>query len=259
MINFNKFHRFLRDDKDTLIIKENADEIWCRPRCGSKRISKLPLTVTPELCFLAGIILGDGHLAKTKFKITMEMTSKNIHEIVRDTFSTAFKTEFIVKIKNDKKINRKQRWKIEFKSKVIWLLFNKIFEIPYGKKSDIIRVPKVVFHSNRKCMKHFILGLFLADGGRKGKYVSFTSASEKFIEELNLLLKIVGVGSSISKWKNKKLNKRYFDLLISGNEINKFKELIPKINIKLNARSSRQGYPSLVKGAGSCKVNVAAC
>lgn len=230
-MEISQFIEDLEKDKNILILSRNENKIFCRPVFGSKRLISVPTTVSPELAFLSGIIIGDGHLRKSKFGILIEMTSKHILSIVRKKFKKIFSLKAKIKLINKRK-NKKQSWKIEFKSKVIWLLFNKLFDIPCGKKSGKVGVPKIIYKLENSCIREFVSGLFLADGGTRGERVIFSSASETLINGLLTLLIQIKIKSIKSKWKNSKLNRFFFDLLIK--EKDKFMNILPQTKIKLN-------------------------
>ena len=208
------FVEAINNNKNILVIREAKNHIFCRPKFGSKKIIGIPLSITPNLTFLAGVIMGDGHLRKDKFGISIEMISKTILTLVQQNFEKVFL--FNVKIKRKKeRIGKKQSWKIEFKSKVIWLLFNRLFEIPFGKKTDKIKVPEIIFNSDLICKKCFIEGLFLADGGIKNrKRICFTFSNEEFATGIKKLLEEFDVKGFLSKWMHKNSHKKVFDVII---------------------------------------------
>jgi len=246
MEKFDNLLDSIEKDKEILITKSDNVSIYCRSKRGPKKIVKIPVYLNPSLSFLAGIIIGDGHLSKSGFKITVEMVSKELLEVILDEFQNTFRLNLKLKKDNDRRLNRKQRWIIEFHSKAIWSLFNIVFDIPYGKKSEVVKVPKIISNSTKDCCRNFILGYFLADGGFKKNVIAFCSISKRLIYEVQDLLSNFGISSSVNKFKNKKFNREFFELSIRGGNIDKFINIFPETKIKTKTR----GSPSLVDGAG---------
>lgn len=74
-------------------------------------------------------------------------------------------------------------------SKEICEFFNEKFEVPYGKKSHIIKVPNKIKNSNRSKQVAFLNGCIITDGGiRKNKTLIFHMASKNFVEDLSYLI-----------------------------------------------------------------------
>lgn len=239
--------------KDTEIItKKSHGNLFVRPRRGPKRFVRIPLKNNLELCFLSGIIIGDGHLKKVKFGITIEMTDKQIIKMIKNKFERVFLLKLKMYKIRDKRPNRKVRWLLKFQSKAIWLLFTKVFEIPSGKKSDIVTVPQIILnHSKLECKRQFISGLFLSDGGTSGKRISFTFSNKRLCNEIKQILNQFGISCWISNWIHNISKKRIFNIFISSKiDIKKFKINFPLTKLKL------QGYPSGLRGM---KKSVVSC
>ena len=134
-----------------------------------------------------------------------------------------------------------QTWRIVFESKEILLFLNKVFEIPLGRKSEKVKVPSVIFSSDSNCKKAFIKGLFYSDGSFKKKSMRFSSISENLIDDLKKLFDSLGFDSVKRTYKNKKLNKDYFELFLLTNEAKRFKLELPAISMKQSgSRLARQ-------------------
>lgn len=218
---------------------------------GPKRTIRLPISLTPNLSFLAGAIIGDGHLGKNMhgghtYKILIEMTSKEILEMIRSGVENSFHIVKELRIKRHKTAIRKEVWKLEFQSKVVWLLFNKVFEIPFGKKCNKVKIPRVILKSNQECVKKFITGLFLTDGGISSYAVLFCSLSEKLMSNLHHVLHSLGIQNKVFRFENKRLNKPFFEMFIRKDNIRKFREVLPDTYIRFKERES----DSLVNSVG---------
>lgn len=246
MEKFNNLLESIEKDKEVVITKKDSDCVYCRSKRGPKKIVKIPLYLNPSLSFLAGVIIGDGHLSKDEYKITIEMVSKKILGIILSEFQSTFRINLRLRKDNDKRLNRKQRWIIEFHSKAIWSFFNIVFDIPYGKKSEIVKVPDIILRESEDIIKNFIIGYFLADGCFKSNIIMFSSISRNLIYGVQNLLSCFDISSSVYRFKNKKFDREFFELTIRSENIDKFIRLFPETQIKINQR----GSPSLVDGAG---------
>jgi len=235
---FNEYINEIRKDRFTRIFKLD-DKILCKQITGRKRLITIPLQNSPDLSFLAGIIIGDGYLGSEKRRIQIEMSDKNILEEILKAFYSIFGIKTRLRKVKKQKENYLQTWRIVFESKEISLLFNKIFEIPLGKKSDKVKVPSVIFTSNSECKKSFIRGLFFADGSFKKKTIRFSSSSQKLLEGLQKLFQEMGFQSVKRYYKNKRYNKYYFELFLMTNEAERFKLLLPEIQLKLRESPSQ--------------------
>jgi len=235
MDKFGEFLNLIRNDKNLIITKDNSNEIFCRPKFGSKKIVRIPFNLLSELSFLAGVIVGDGHLTKDgKFRITLDMTNKRLVNFIKLKFNKTFSLDLKLKKKLDKRQNRQTRWKIEFNNKVIWSLFNRLFKIPFGIKSDKVEIPDCI-KEDIECLKMFISGLFLADGDSKNGRISFTCSSEKLFSDIKESLNRFNIFPFTSKWLHKKSKKIIFDVIIGKkDDINIFKNTFPFVFFKLS-------------------------
>ena len=241
---FKEFEKELRNDKFTLAFNFN-NEIYCRQTRGRIRIIKIPLKNSEDLSFLAGLIIGDGHLGKKKKRIQIEMANKEtLYKAVKIFYNVFYIKTRLRKVKKQK-INYSQTWRIVFESKEISLFFKKVFEIPLGKKSHIAKVPSVIFDSNKGCKKSFIKGLFFADGSFKKKTIRFSSRSQKLVDGLFDLFESIGFNAVKRSYKNKVLGSNYFELFLMTREAERFKSEVPDILIKTKPES-----PSLAMAQG---------
>lgn len=236
----------MKTGKNMITLNGNDKDVLIRPKFGSTRIVNLPHKITPEICFLAGSIIGDGHLRKDKSSVEIELSSLEILGLIKKNFEKIFSIKLNLREVKDKRPNRKLRWRLAIYSKLINQLFNIVFEIPIGKKSFSVTIPKLILNSNLESKKHFLLGLFLTDGGlKRKKSISFTCSNKAFALGIKSLLNEFGINSWISQWLSKISKKFVFDVIIQRkDDLKKFINIFPLSLLKL------QGYPSLVKGAG---------
>lgn len=226
----------LKEDKFTLVLRVNG-EIFCRQLVGRKRLIRIPLHNSDDLSFLAGIIIGDGHLGRKKRRIQLEMNDYRTLIKVARIFHEVFNVRTSLRIVKKQELNYQQTWRIVFESKEISLFLNKIFEIPLGKKSHIVRVPAIIFESDANLKRSFIKGLFLADGSLKKKTIRFSSKSNMLIDDLARLFKTIGFNTVKRCYRNETFNSTYFELFLMTEEAERFKLEVPDILIKTKPES----------------------
>ena len=189
------------------------------------------LKLDSKLFYLAGVIVGDGHLRKgVKWKGRDDSLDYgiNIHAKHKDFL------EIIFGIINEK-INSKTEIKfykrtyyLSIRNKLLHSTLNKKFEIPLGKKSNIVFIPNHVKYS--KNLKYFLAGLFDTDGGVRRGSIGYCSASKKLVSDISTCLLSFGIESTTEEWINKTYNRKYYGLRIRNKYIQKFLETIPLKN-----------------------------
>ena len=150
----------------------------------------------PKLYYLLGLILGDGCLCyKNKFQnggsYRLQITvryKKEVHQIrnlIKDLFNI-----------DSSFYKDKGCYNVCTFSKVLVIFLNKIYDIPIGKKHKHMKVP-IAVKKDKVYIKYFLKGLFDSDGNiykhRNSECLQIRQKSKSFIEEIQLLLKIVGI------------------------------------------------------------------
>jgi DNA-binding transcriptional regulator WhiA len=233
---FREFVNEIKQDKFTSVLNFD-DEIFCRQKVGRKKLIRIPLKNSDNLSFLAGIIIGDGHLGKKKKRIQIEMDDVQTLTKVVKIFHEIFNVRTKLRIVRKQELYYQQTWRIVFESKEISLFFNKVFEIPLGRKSHIIKVPSIIFESNANLKRSFIKGLFFADGSFKKKTIRFSSKSQQLIDDLGKLFETIGFRSVKRVYRNKTFDINYFELFLMTEEAERFKLKVPDILIKTKPES----------------------
>lgn len=150
-----------------------------------------------------GLLYGDGHIKK--IDNTIEFVTSDIDFI--ENINNIFECKFNI---YEPKLNN---YRISINSKDLVKEINTIFEIPRGKKSNILKYPNKILISNLN--NHFIRGIIDTDGSwylMQGKYLRFKlqmnsydlikTIAELLKKELNIDLNI-----HISKYNYNKNNK----------------------------------------------------
>ncbi len=181
--------------------------------CTTRAPYKLPHFLTPDLAYLTGAILGDGHIRRTEDKISFEVSEKWLS----NKFIEKVVAVFEQKLRESIRIGRgKDKYLARFDNKSAKRLFTKIIGIPSGKKSHIITVPELIKASSKECQTAFLEGVFDTDGGSRGKNrLGLTSASKQFRDGIIDLLEVQGINAFKDEWVNKMYNRSYYGLRLS--------------------------------------------
>jgi transcriptional regulator with XRE-family HTH domain len=125
-----------------------------------------PKFLSINLCKICGAIVADGNLQLSRNSIGCSYVIRAYDQYKDniDTLCALIYSEFRVKVqpKFDKKENY---WFIKFGNKVIFRYLNKIFDIPIGDKSSIVRMPKIIKDSHISYQIAFVSGFMMFDGG----------------------------------------------------------------------------------------------
>ena len=210
--------------KEYIVLSENTIYLKVKAKTGPSYPTKIPLSLTNELAFLIGIILGDGHLTKNKKRIALEMSNSEIVYSTKKLFELLFGIRLTIHQRQDKRPNRKLRYYFYVYNSMIYHLFNKI-GVPIGNKSRIISVPDLIKKSSEVVRKSFLLGVFCAEGGkRRWRYYGLSSSSREFRDDVVNLLKSIGIDVKKDKWLYKKYKKEYFGLYFEKESLKTLRE-----------------------------------
>ncbi|MBU2104867.1 MAG: hypothetical protein KKF67_03820 [Nanoarchaeota archaeon] len=192
----------------------------------------MTMEITPDLAEICGIHAGDGYLRNREGKIELELGGSKEEKPYYDNHVVLlFNKVFGLKLKG----------KFYSKGTYGFVTTNNQFKIfdelgfPYGKKSKIVNIPKIILNSKNKLLYvKFLRGLFDTDGHlgfRKsyGNYLPFkikkhhypvihiTSISRLLIERVSLMLKQLGITSFTYSSLPKKSNEQTsYRVIISG-------------------------------------------
>ena len=212
----NYIEEIINSQKDLKLISKNKTELIVKAKYGPSKETSIPLVLNEELSFFIATIIGDGHLRKGKEQITIELTNKKLIKIVQKVTRDLFSREFNIKsrIKNEK-----PTYYILMDSKAIYKLLNKVFEIPFGKKSHLIKIPKYIMKSNNKIKLAFLQGILVTEGGKRKRGFGMSTASKQLWEDLIKVFKEVGIKTLVDKWVHKKYKKEYYGLCFKKQEL----------------------------------------
>ena len=136
---------------------------------------KLPNNLSPDLAFILGAHIADGHMSKNEGIVISEGHLFPLQNL---------KNKFFKVFGILGRITREENyWKLWVRNKVIAKYFQTYFGIPIGPKSKTIKVPTLIRKSNKVIKKAFLRGIFTFDGCVKTTgIISLTSQSKSVIQ-----------------------------------------------------------------------------
>lgn len=203
----------INSQKELKIISQNNEEINTKAKYGPSKITRIPLNINENLAFFVATIIGDGHLKKSKFQITIECANNKLIFFLRDICKEIFKRDFNVYPRKIIQKGRQKRFCLIIDSKAIHNLLQYVFEIPKGKKSDIVKIPEYIKKTNKSIKAAFIIGILTTEGGKRRRGYGLSTASKKFLEGIINLLDDIGISTKKDKWINRKYQKEYYGMV----------------------------------------------
>lgn len=203
------------------LISEDKGNFYFKAKTGPSKVTKIPKKINEEISCYTGIIIGDGHIAKNKKRIAIELVDLNlIKKLQKLTISLFMIKSPIYKI-IDKRPNRKIRYKLQIDNSMIHTFFNKVIGIPKGNKSSIVCVPSIIKRGTIKNKKALLIGLFVADGGKRyWTKIGLSTASRVLREDVSQLLNEIKLKHSKDQWIYKKYKKEYFGIYFTRKSLN---------------------------------------
>jgi len=159
---------------------------WIYRNLTPERIKIYKPQITSELCYLAGVIAGDGHLDKEGSTLKITNGRKDFLISIRKIFEKTFKC--YVKIEDNGTF-----YDLYISRSGIVYIFNKMFKIPLGKKADKIFIPNLIL--NTEFRYDFLRGLYDTDGSicDYKHHISLYTKSKKLIRQVKNILKDIGI------------------------------------------------------------------
>ncbi len=147
---------------------------------------KVPKELDEDLAYLTGVLISDGHLSKDA--IDFSCYEKGVKNSVKKKLLNKFGR--FDSFYNDNRIYLCNQF--------VPFFFNKLFNIPIGKKTHIVKIPDLIFKSDEKVIASFIKGLFDGDGSISGG-LNYKTFSKELAEGLTYLLARLGIYSYLRK------------------------------------------------------------
>ncbi len=231
-ISFSELNKIskLGNTEQAEVISKNCN-YFCTKTSSS---AKFPRELSPDLAWLVAAILCDGHLCPNGSGLAFEVGDLALANVFSSKINIVFESK-CMKIREINRIGRNTTYMFDLSNKPVCHFFNKIFEIPFGKKCAIIGVSGLIKNSTPEIKKAFLKGVFDTDGGKRGGGLGLTSLSERFVDDVSELLKEFGINPHKESWLNKKYQKKCFGsrFKIDANSmflIRRQNEIVPKNN-----------------------------
>ncbi|MBU3896408.1 MAG: HTH domain-containing protein [Nanoarchaeota archaeon] len=198
---------------------------------NNHRVVACPKYLTLNLCKISGAIIADGHLAKTSKKYTIIIADQ--HDDILNHFSEWITEEFNVKLTVKQKKDERCYY-IEFSNKIIFYYMNKIFDIPSGEKSRIVKTPEIIRNATVNFQRAFATGVLIFDGGVgfcTSKFDFSTTSKNLFADIINTL-KNAGIKVTYSNDGFNRTNSLYQFYVSGKDNANRFLKLFLLPNTK---------------------------
>lgn len=165
-------------------------------KTGKSKTMNVPAKINKEMCYIIGAMLGDGHIGNSLSKGKEVIFSALNSQSIMEKFHKFVLKNFGIKPKKDDR-----KGLIYYSTAFGEVLM--ALGIPAGKKGDIIRIPKYIYHLDEELIYHFISGFFDTDGSASKHQISFSSISKEMINDLRWLLYKVGIVNRIRMRQNR--------------------------------------------------------
>ncbi len=199
----------------------------------------LLITLNKNTAYLAGAIIGDGHITnstKSKtdhsrdYRVNIELTDKEyLQELIVLIKSLVLTTSSLRCVKE--RYGKQSSYSFQFRNKALYLFLTDYLGIPAGKKCSSVCIPSLILESPSLSWP-FLAGLFDTDGGIRGKTIGYTSASKKLMSGVSNILNKENVIHSVESWVNKRNLVTYYGIRISSASSDSFLKRLPMRNTR---------------------------
>jgi len=166
---------FLRETDESFIFKGKTNSLEVT----------FPKKLTSELAEFVGLVLGDGHIDKTKLEFhnsCVELRERYIRLI--KMFNVPYRV-----------FKSRTTVVVQVTARVLNEILSNIFEIPLGNKANKIIIPQVILKSKNGVLAAFLRGYFDTEGSvsKDRRMIELVSASRLMIEHLRFALLRFGI------------------------------------------------------------------
>jgi len=186
------------------------------------------INIDEKWVYIGELIKGDGHIPSNFWNITFINNSETLINHVKGFFiSLGIKQSQMTLIK------REDANFLIIRSAVLAHLFNKILDIPVGKKGEL-NIPKFII-SNKNLSIAAIRGAFDAEGSvtfTSSRRISITSNSRQWLIQMKQILEKLRIESRITEDKFNRERPIYRLLIFHKSNLKKFLEIISPLHPK---------------------------
>jgi len=207
------------------LLKEMSSGYW-----GSRVLVKIPNTLTTDLAYFLGIITGDGSLPNVKDKKGDRIYEIKLEEARPEFFERLYCPLILKLFGRQARLSKRMRqdgrvtWQAVIGAKPIFRLLTRLFDMPVGKKHDIVRMPTLIKNSNPRIWAFYIRGLFDTDGSISSGRVTLYSGSRSLMEDIGNCFRRLAIDFDLYEYKGR--GAAEFQLHVSRDSTGKFIDLI---------------------------------
>lgn len=186
---------------------------------------RLPRFMSPDLAYLAGVIIGDGWIISNGNMVGVVNGDEKYLQAIGQLFKRLFNFDAIIR-RDPRKVHT---YFLEVHSRVIVYFLTSVFGFRKGKKASLI--PTVFENYQKGMLMEFIAGFFDTDGAIDGRArtIKFTQKSKKILMQIKKVLADAYIKSSLhfdKSWGG-------WDLRVSSKDKKKFFTIIcPRLQKK---------------------------
>jgi type IV secretory pathway ATPase VirB11/archaellum biosynthesis ATPase len=211
----NNQKRFIDLRKEPFLLKEEKEFYIFKGRTNASCF-KFPKFFNRELAEFLGYLIGDGHLDEKKIEF------HNLDEGLRERYKKLIELFGI----HYKEFKSHSTYVIQISCRLLCMLLNKTFGIPFGRKADKVIIPEIVLISEDSILASFLRAYFDCDSyvSKKIRTIEISTASKDMIEHLRLALLRFGI---VSCTKRKEIKgKFYYSGFIYGSFVENFSKFV---------------------------------
>ena len=169
---------------DTIVVSNNQYTSFTMPTKHLYNELLIPKQTSADLMWLAGLLVGDGHIDLKRGKINLATHQSEDYrgDLIR----------LLKKLFNYTVTEQKERY-IIINSKIVCRLF---IDIGLGGTAGTKHLPAWIFQLPENQIQAFLAGYFDADGHVATNAIAFTSINKELLEQVKLLGILMGYGVS---------------------------------------------------------------
>lgn len=156
------------------------------------QVAQIPDLINKDLAYFIGIVLSDGHIVYKKgirYAVKVYTSYKAEKYVLTLLIKNLFNYNPTIRIRKYG-FNKLPNYEIIISSKILVEFFKNELQIPSGRKSHKIRVPKIFF-THMELFYDLLRGIIDGDGSISSKGVDIYSSSKIFLLDLkNILTKL---------------------------------------------------------------------
>lgn len=191
--------------------------------------------INPNVAYMVGAMVGDGcYSVKSSglgFTNIDKDCIKNVNKGLKEWNSSKLNK---IKLTNGKQYQYTVKSN-DFQNREIKKSFIETFSTNSYNKAVCKKTPKIIFGAKFESIAAYLSGLFDTDGCcvTNTPMVEFSTKSFELAEETQFLLLVLGINANLRKQFNKKYNKNYYKLQISGTSLRVFRD---KVGFRINRK-----------------------